>query len=360
MVNASAANYTREDPISFWQYGFNATYTQPPRPTKGIAAVSLKLKHISPRSAFLFVLFSIVANSASADALVDEGQHALLTVSITVEGGVEKPKGYRDEVVKWSTKRAFEATVEMVAERPDTGSVAGSLGGKGGAQEAMLGDLQKKLEVCGQDQACQMRVAMQMMSTPEAQQTVNATPGFQAWEPAKDSTRLKASGSHEETIHTVYYTGTREVTDCTLTAPRISPELAKGGVAHVDLATQQNRETLEGGARAFIVEVNGADNTGVLIAAGAVGMGYGDIKCIQQMGSTPRTTHHSTNVTLLPSVQGGSSLQVPGTAAGNEVIASGSGSFELSQEILAMGEAFPGDDVVAPLKVVVRWELKKL
>ena len=320
----------------------------------------LRPKHVSLRFVSLFVLFFILASSASSDVLVDAGQHALLSVSITVAGSVEKRTGHRDEVVKWSTQRTFEATAEMVAERPDTGSVAGSVGGKGGAQEAMLGDLQKKLEACGQDQACQMQVAMQMMNTPAAQQTVNAPPRFQAWQPVKDSARHKASGSHEETIHTVYYTGTREVTDCTLTAPKISPELAKGGAAHVDLATQQNRETLEGGARAFIVEVNGADNTGVLIAAGAVGMGYGDIKCIQQMGSTPRTTHHSTNETLLPSVQGGSSLQVSGTAAAGNVIASGSGSFELDQEILAMGEAFPMADLVAPLKVVIRWELKKL
>jgi len=283
-----------------------------------------------------------------------------LSVSITVEGKVEQPKGYRDEVVKWSTQRAFESTVEMIAERAETGSVAGSVGGKGGPQEAMLGDLQKKLEACGQDQACQMQVAMQMMNTPAMQETVNAPPRFQAWQPAEDNARLKASGSHEETVHTVYYTGAREVTDCTLTAPKISPELTSNGAASGDALSEQSRETLENSARAFIVEVDGAENTGVLIVGAAMSLGFGDIKCIQNLGSGPRTTHHSTNETLLPVAQGSPPIQVSGTAAGNDVIASGSGSFELSQELNNMGEAFPGDDVVAPLTVVVRWKLTKL
>jgi len=322
--------------------------------------VILRRNQVSLSSASLFVLFCVVASPASSDVLVDEGQHALLSVSITVEGNVEKSTGQRDEVVKWSTQRAFEATVEMIAERADTGSVAGSVGGKGGAQEAMLGDLQKKLEACGQDQACQMQVAMQMMNTPAMQETINAPPRFQAWQPANDNARLKASGSHKETIHTVYYTGAREVTDCTLTAPKISPAVTDHDPTLGGTLSKQNREILENSARAFIVEVDGAEKTGVLIAGGAVGMGYGDIECVQNLGSGARTTHHSTNETLLPTVQGSPSLQVPGTAAGDNVIASGSGSFELSQKIMAMGEAFPGDGVVAPLKVVMRWELKRL
>lgn len=320
----------------------------------------LRPNHVSLSSASLFVLFCFVASPASADALVDAGQHALLSVNITVEGSVEKSTGHRDEVVKWSTQRSFDATVEMVAEEVDTRSVEDSVSGNGGGQQAMLADLQKKLEACGQDQACQMQVAMQMMNTPAMQETINAPPRYQAWQPAEDNTRLKASGSHEEKVHTVYYTGAREVTDCTLTAPRISPALTSYDATAGDTLGKQNREILENSARAFIVEVDGAEKTGVLIAGGAVGMGYGDIECVQNLGSGARTTHHSTNETLLPTVQGSPSLQVPGSAAGDDVIASGSGIFELSQEIMAMGEAFPGDDVVAPLKVVIRWELKKL
>jgi hypothetical protein len=305
------------------------------------------------------VLLSAAANPAAADLLVDAGQRAMLIVNITVEGKVEQPKGYRDEVVKWSTQRAFKASVEMVADKAQTMSYSDIAGGQGGAGQAVLADIQKQAEACGDDQACQMQVAMQMMNSPALQQSVNAPPRYQAWRAVEGGSRVDVSGSYEETLHTVFYTAARETTDCTLTAPKVSPELTSNGATSGENWSKQSRETLENSARSFIVEVDGSGKTGVLNINSVLGVGFGDIKCVQNIGSGPESSHHSTNPTLLPVGEASMPIQVPGLAAGNAVIASGSGSLERSQKVNNLGAGFAGD-VVAPLKVAVRWELKKM
>jgi hypothetical protein len=194
--------------------------------TQGNSTVIYRFKRTV--SCFALLPALLAAGQACADILVDAGERALLTVSIAVDGGVEELQGHRDEVVKWSTRRAFNATVEMVADKAETMSVSGSHGGAG---QALLADIQKQSEACGQDQACQMRVAMQMMNNPAMQETIDAPPRYQAWRPVEEGARLDVSGSHEETLHTVFYTAARETTDCTLTAPKISPELTKDDIA---------------------------------------------------------------------------------------------------------------------------------
>lgn len=317
------------------------------------------LKLISLCSALVPFLLSVSATPAGADVLVAEGQRAMLSVNIAVEGKVEKPQGHRDEVVKWSTQRAFKTTVEMIADKAETMSFSDTVGGQGGAQQAALGDIQKQVEACGQDQACQMQVAMQMMNSPALQQTVDATPRYQAWRAVEDDARLDVSTSYEEILHTVFYTAARETTDCTLTAPLVSPELTSNDAAAAQTWSTQSRKTLEDSARSFLVEVDGLGKTGVLNIVSPLGVGFGDIKCIQNIGSGPETSHHSTNPVLLPSDGASFPLQVPGAAADNHVIASGAASFERSQKLGNLGVGF-AVDAVAPLKVTVRWELKKI
>jgi hypothetical protein len=315
-------------------------------------------KHTFTGFALVPVLLAL-AGPADADLLVDAGQRALLTVSITVDGSVEKPQGSRDEVVKWSTQRTFEATVEMAADEPEKTSLSDTLGGQGGPGQALLADIQKQSEACGQDQACQMRVAMQLMNSPAMQESANAPLRYQAWRPVDEGTRLEFSGTHVETLHTVFYTAARETTDCTLTAPKVSPELTKIDAASEEKWAEVNQQTLADSARSFIVEVDSAGKAGVLSIGSPLGMGFGDIQCVQDIGSGPETSHHSTNATLLP--LGGESLplQVKGTAAGNGVIASGSATVESSQQLNNLGVGF-AVDVQAPLKIAVRWELKKM
>jgi len=299
------------------------------------------------------------AAPAVADVLVEPGQRALLTVNVTVEGKVEQPQGHRDEVVKWSTQRAFEAAVEMVAQKAEKMRLPGSPGGQGGDQQAFLADLQKQAEACGQDQACQMRVAMQMMNSPGLRESVDAPPRYQAWRAREDDARVEVTGSHAETLHTVFYTAARETTDCTLTAPRISPELTQGAAASGQDWNRLSREALENSARSFVVEVDGSGNTGVLYINSPLGVGFGDTRCTQDIGSGPETSHHSTNPTLLPAGEMTFPLQVSGSAAGGAVIASGGGTFAAQQTLNNLGVGF-AVDAVAPLTVTVRWALKKL
>lgn len=301
----------------------------------------------------------LAAAPAGADILVEPGQRAMLTVTVTVEGSVEKPQGHRDEVVKWSTQREFKAAVEMVADKAEKMSVSNSLGGEGGAQQAFLVELQKQAEACGQDQACQMKVAMQMMNSPALQETADAPPRYQAWRAEEEGGRVDVSGSHKELLHTVFYTAARETTDCTLTAPMISPELTQGDAASGQNWSELSREALENSARSFVVEVDGAGKTGVLNVNSPLGVGFGDNKCIQNIGSGPETSHHSTNPVLLPSDGLAFPLQVSGAAGGSDVIASGSAGFDASQKLGNLGVGF-AVDVVAPLKVTVRWELRKI
>lgn len=316
------------------------------------------LKHTLSVSAVVCVLLS-VAGPAHADLLVDAGQRAILTVSITVDGGVEKPQGSRDEVVKWSTRRVFDATVEMAADEPETMSFSDTLGGQGGPSQALLADIQKQAEACGQDQACQMQVAMQLMNSPAMQEAQDAPLRYQVWRPVEEGARLEFSGSHEETLHTVFYTAARETTDCTLTAPKVSPELTKMDAALQQDWTKVNQETLADSARSFIVEIDSAGKVGVLNIGSPMGMGFGDIKCVQNIGSGPETSHHSTNTTLLPVGELGLPLQVKGAASDNAVIASGSATVESSQQLTNLGVGF-AVDVKAPLTIAVRWELKKI
>jgi hypothetical protein len=127
----------------------------------------------------------------------------------------------------------------------------------------------------------------------------------------------------------------------------------------VEKWTKIGQETLTNSARSFIVEIDSADSTGELRIASPLGMGYGDIKCVQNIGSGPETTHHSTNPTLLP-LQGDSlPLLVKGAATGSAIIASGSATVNSSQALNNLGVGF-ALDVQAPLKIKVRWELKKI
>jgi hypothetical protein len=84
-------------------------------------------------------------------------------------------------------------------------------------------------------------------------------------------------------------------------------------------------------------------------------MGFGDIKCVQNIGSGAETSHHSTNATLLPVGELSLPLQVKGAAPGNGVIASGSASVQSSQQLTNLGVGF-AVDVQAPLTISVGWD----
>ena len=147
--------------------------------------------------------------------------------------------------------------------------------------------------------------------------------------------------------------------DPSLNRPSVSSLTGIVKCCSVEKWTKISEETLADSARSFIVEIDSADKAGVLSIASPLAMGYGDIECVQNIGSGPETTHHSTNPTLLP-LQGDSlPLLVKGAATGSAIIASGSATVNSSQALNNLGVGF-AVDVQAPLKIKVRWELKKI
>jgi len=71
-----------------------------------------------------------------------------LTVSVTVEGSVENPLDNRYELVKWSTRRIFDATVEMEAGKPDKYSLGEGPDGAADAQQTAAVEMAKQAEAC--------------------------------------------------------------------------------------------------------------------------------------------------------------------------------------------------------------------
>jgi len=296
---------------------------------------------------------------AAADLLVEAGQHAILTVSVNVDGKVEKPQGHRDEVVKWSTKRSFDVKVEMVAEKAETMSVSESFNGPSESTRAALEDLQKKAKACGEDKICQMQVAMQYMNSSAAKGAVDAPRRYQSWRKAeKSGAHVEATANYTETLHTVFYTGARETTDCTMTAPKVSPELLKIDPNSGDKWAALNREALEGSAQSFVVEIDSVDKIGVLNILSPLSVGSGNIECVQNIGSGPETSQHSKGAIMLSGEGMKLPLKTSAPASGSDIIAGGSSTFKANEKLTNLGVGF-AVDVVAPLDITVRWELKK-
>lgn len=322
------------------------------------------MKHHIQKPIFpaLFVIIASVSSVkfAAADFLVERGKHAMLTVSVTVDGSVEKPQGHRDEVVKWSTKRSFEAKVEMVADKAESMSVSESFNGPSDATRAALEDIQKQAKACGEDKMCQMQVAMKLMNSPAINGAADAPARYQVWRAVdSDGAAIEATGSHKESLNTVFYTAARETTNCTYTAPKVSPELSKLDANAGDMWAKLNKQAIESSSRAFMVEVDSIDKTGVLNILSGLSVGSGNIECVQNIGSGPESSQHSKTETLLPTEGTKFPVKVTGTAKGDTVIASGSSTLKMIQKLNNLGVGF-AVDVDAPLDVVVRWELKAL
>jgi hypothetical protein len=306
--------------------------------------------------ALFFTGFSGLPSVVLADVLVAPGQIALLTVSISVEGGVEVPQGYRDEVVRWSTKRHFESSVKMEAEKPEQISFSAMAGNEPDAMPAAYSDIIKQVEACGEDQACVMRMAMQMAGSPELKEATESPPRYQQWKAASDNALVSVKASYEDRWHTVFYTGAKEVTDCVLIAPKVSPALTEADPTALATWDQLNRDAVQASGEGFMIETDAQNGTSqlhiVVIAAGS-----GDEKCTLGIGGNAETQHQSTNVTVIPVGELKGPMALEGSAPGTAVIASGSQLIETRMPVTNVGAGL-STPVVAPLKVKVEWEMK--
>jgi hypothetical protein len=293
---------------------------------------------------------------ALADVLVAPGQIALLTVSINVEGKMQASQGTRDEGVRWSTQRSFEATVRMEAEKPEQLSYSAMTGNDEDAMPQVYSDMAKQVEACGTDQACVMRLAMQMAGSQELKEATESPPRYQQWKAAGDNAMVTAKASYEDVWHTVFYTGAKEITDCTLTAPMVSPAITSADPSAQATWDKINRETLQASAQGFVIETDAETGTSQLFAQ-VVAAGSGDEKCTLDIGGTAETQHQTANGILLPVGEMKAPVILDGSAPGTAVIASGSELIETRMPLTNLGAGF-STDLAVPLKVKVVWELK--
>jgi hypothetical protein len=299
-----------------------------------------------------------LARSAQLHAadFAEAGARAMLTVKVSLEGEVNAPQGNRDEVVRWSTRRLFESTVEVEARKPDKASVDTNAAGGQDPQADLYADLAKQAQACGQDQACMMRMAMQMTNSPELKAAKASGPRYQVWEAVNDAT-AQVTASYEEKSYSMFYVSGPEISDCTLLAPKITANMTRGDAAAQARLEKKNESTLQNSARSFAVEVDQQTQSSKLVV-GVVSAGRGEEACTLSLAGNAETTYQAGDGVILPEGDLKIPLMFSGGTAAPSSIASGSAEREVPLLLTHLGSAF-GVKVTVPLKLKVSWELKQ-
>jgi hypothetical protein len=308
---------------------------------------------------------SIAAVAQSDGGLVAKGTTGQLKVSVLVEGTAEKSLGGKGEMVKWTTRRSFEAVVPVVAGEQQAISAAAQPGLAASMAQKPSGEmaeLQKQMQACPKnDTTCQMQLAMKMMNTSQMQEQLKtaeelekAPRSYQVWAADPKGPAATVEASYNEQWHTVFYTAARETTDCTLKAPAISPALAGLDSGNKIDWVEMNRKALQFDAKSLAVEVDA--RTGAsrlrLVLPGNV---YGELRCVQDIGGSRNETSDSNPVTFQPPIELDSAGWLGGgTSAG--AIATGMLEFDVQQPLANLRAGF-AVDVQAPLHVTLHWQL---
>lgn len=292
---------------------------------------------------------------ALAATVFEKGSSAVLKVSVSVAGNVEVPQNYKDEVVRWSTQRKYQASVKMLAQKPDKMSLAGMAGEDPNAVPEVYTDLAKQAEACGEDQACLMKIAMQMMNNQDLEEAKNAPPRYQRWEADSKQGPIDSKASQVDKWYALFYVSGPEITECDLVAPRLSPESVRIDPNAQTNFEEQSRSALENSARGFVVEIDNETGASTL-QVGSVYPGPGDEKCTHTVGGRPETQYRSSTYTMIPIGNLKVPLLLKGSAPGSGIIAKGS---QVMDAILPMSQVGGfAVEVNMPLKVKVEWELK--
>lgn len=295
------------------------------------------------------VSLSCLASAAMAQTAAPKGQRALLTLNVQVDGTAEVHSRANGIDLTWKTNRTFDAKFEMTAD------AASSAGQTPAAQAALQPNndmmaIQKKIEACGDNQACQMAVAAEMMQSKDVQaQIKKASSGevrYQTWRVVENSARNEVKASYREDFDGVFLTATREESKCQF----VGPVLTGGALSAKD------RETLLLGTRGIAVEIDLQAKTSQVLLS-LVGQLQGDGQCTESIGSKSTQHRQSKSVAILPRAKKDNQGWVDGGIASAAVLARGENTFEMERGSTAVGSNLPDKP---PLKVKVRWELTKL
>ncbi len=292
--------------------------------------------------------------SHAAD-LAEPDATALLTIEVSVEGSVNAPQGRKDEVVRWSTKGEFEASVLMVAQKPEQVSLGAMASNDPNAMPEAYADLAKQAEACGEDQACLMRMAMSLVNSPELEKAKNVPKRYQVWRAARDNAVVSVKGSQVDKLYSLFYVSGPEITDCVMTAPMVSPELTRADPNAKATWEKINQDTRENSARSFVVEVDGETGSSTL-QMGAVSVGSGDDKCTLTIGGNAETVNRSASTAMIPIGELKPGLLLEGSAPGSSVIAQGSQVINTTKHLTQVVSF--SVNVPIPIKITVNWELR--
>jgi hypothetical protein len=298
------------------------------------------------------VLFTVGGGISLADQpdVAPTGQLGVLTVRFEVSGDVDKRVGKRGEGIHWSTRRSFESTIKVQAEKPEKDL----LGIVRDTPDVPTQDLQKQMEACKEDDMpCQMALAMQMANSPQMQAMIKAgedakkAPArYQLWT-AVPGVQPEVKMHYEEQWETIFYTAAKEVTTCTLIAPALSPELKKNA-SGIDWE-KQNQEQLHAGAQVLAVEKD-IQQGGNRLRLFPISV-FGDLQCSENIGGQIEKSRDSSNISFFPD-----GWQAPGA------MIAGNGEYETVFEH-GLGQTgwvmAGGGEVKVPMRIKLSWSLRR-
>jgi hypothetical protein len=316
---------------------------------------------IAVASCLSLVALAVHAPQAAAAGLVPKGQRALLRLSAQSTGAVDHRTGVRDGGVKWKSKRAFEVTVEMIADGPTPillPDVQGAF--DGAASSASTSDvtaLQKQLEKCPKnDLECRMPIISQIANAQSMQGQQSASPRYQTWRSAKGGS-VTASATIDDAWQSVFYSAGREWSDCTLKGPAVSPSLAALGKS-IDYEKDKVAR-LEANARGLVLVVDGESGTSSLRLLLASTLPADEV-CKGAIANAKHDSREYRWVNVLPQAVLPKDFWIEGakgSSPGN-LVASGNLTLKGSARFAEAGPQFPyAIDAQVPFEAQLRWEL---
>jgi hypothetical protein len=296
----------------------------------------------------------VTAAQAAAPAAI--GQKALLTMSIQVEGAGTRVSKSDGVDVKWSTRRALDVKMEMVATKLQNISAAAVGDGTKIEVPQDLAALQKESEKCKPDDtACQMAIAMKMMNSQGGQKMIAdgeaqaaKPPRFQTWNPAPKGGRLEVTGDYQEKWDGIFLTASKEVRDC---------KAAFSGATTNPALAARDRETLKLGLQGNHVEVDtqtGKSSLMLVIGSYVVA----ESRCHINDGGRKFDENENKNLLFAPPLE---TSKTGGWVAGGTAAGTAISRGELNFVTKPDGQSMTGMmSVTAPMKVRIRWELVPL
>ena len=303
----------------------------------------------------------LVATGSVATAAIPAaaGKRALLTLNIQIDGAGERVSRSDGINVKWTTHRVLNAKVELVAEKAQgtaSADVSAQAAAAGANQpSADMVALQKEIEKCKDNTACQMAVAMKMAQTDDAKKMMAqdeaaqaAPPRYQTWQPLPKTGRVEATGEYREQWDGEFLTASREVRTCTSAYSSAAPNAA---------TAVKDSETLQTGLKGVRVEVDTRTGKSSLLMV-AASFVSGDLKCHINDGGRVFDERDNKSLSVVPNLNLDSTgYWLAGGSAVGPTISRGDVNFATKSEARSITGMM---SVTAPLKVKIHWELTPL